>query len=109
MIDIPIGYAMMGVVLFAMGLLGLVLGRHPIRKILALNVMGTGIFLFLVATAARRPESGPDPVPHAMVLTGIVVAVSATALGLALAGRIPPASAETDTSACTEGSDHAPD
>lgn len=109
MIDIPIGYAMMGVVLFAMGLLGLVLGRHPIRKILALNVMGTGIFLFLVATAARRPEGGPDPVPHAMVLTGIVVAVSATALGLALAGRIQPAPAETDTPARTEESGHAPD
>ena len=79
MIDTASGYAAIGVLLFAMGLLGLFLGRNPIRRILALNVMGTGIFLFLVASAVRRPLEGPDPVPHAMVLTGIVVAVSATA------------------------------
>lgn len=109
MIDTSTGYAAMGVLLFAMGLLGLVLGRHPIRKILALNVMGTGIFLFLVATAAGQPLGGPDPVPHAMVLTGIVVAVSATALGLALAGRIHQSRSEPDASARTEEPAHAPD
>ena len=38
--------------------------------------------------AARVAGDRPDPVPHAMVLTGIVVAVSATALALALACRI---------------------
>ena len=88
MVDISTGYAAVGILLFTMGLLGLVLGQHSVRKILALNVMGTGIFLFLVAGAARYGLNEPDPVPHAMVLTGIVVAVSATALGLALAGRI---------------------
>jgi multicomponent Na+:H+ antiporter subunit C len=92
-----------------MGLLGLVCGRHPVRKILALNVMGTGIFLFLVAGAARSGLKAPDPVPHAMVLTGIVVAVSATALGLALAGRINQSRADTDASTPTEESDHGPD
>jgi multicomponent Na+:H+ antiporter subunit C len=30
----------------------------------------------------------PDPVPHALVLTGIVVASSATALALALGKRL---------------------
>jgi multicomponent Na+:H+ antiporter subunit C len=92
-----------------MGLLGLVSGRHPVRKILALNVMGTGIFLFLVAGAARNGLETPDPVPHAMVLTGIVVAVSATALGLALAGRIHQSRADTDASLPTEESDHGQD
>lgn len=109
MVDIPTGYAAMGVSLFAMGLLCLVLGQHPIRKILALNVMGTGIFLFLVAGAARYGLKEPDPVPHAMVLTGIVVAVSATALGLALAGRIHRSRAETDASNRTAESEHDPD
>jgi len=109
MIDIATGYAALGVLLFAMGLLGLVLGRHPIRKILALNVMGTGIFLFLVAGAARYGLKTPDPVPHAMVLTGIVVAVSATALGLALAGRIHQPRADTEASPHTEESVHDPD
>jgi multicomponent Na+:H+ antiporter subunit C len=109
MIDAATGYAATGVLLFAMGLLGLLLGRHPVRKILALNVMGTGIFLFLVAAAARYPLGRPDPVPHAMVLTGIVVAVSATALGLALSGRIQQSCQETDTSTHTEEYEHAPD
>jgi multicomponent Na+:H+ antiporter subunit C len=106
MMDTPTGYAAMGVLLFAMGLLGMVLGRHPVRKILALNVMGTGIFLFLVAVAARDASGGTDPVPHAMVLTGIVVAVSATALGLALAGRIRQSGSETAAPVHTGESEH---
>jgi multicomponent Na+:H+ antiporter subunit C len=109
MIDASTGYAAMGLLLFAMGLLGLVLARHPVRKILALNVMGTGIFLFLVAGAARYGLKAPDPVPHAMVLTGIVVAVSATALGLALAGRIRQSRADSDASTHAEDSGHGTD
>jgi multicomponent Na+:H+ antiporter subunit C len=45
--------------------------------------MGTGVFMVLVATAVSDGRVA-DPVPHAMVLTGIVVAVSATAFSLAL-------------------------
>jgi multicomponent Na+:H+ antiporter subunit C len=109
MIDSPTGYAAIGVLLFAMGLLGLVIGQHPVRKILALNVMGTGIFLFLVAAAARYGLEKPDPVPHAMVLTGIVVAVSATALGLALAGRIHQTHEKSGASTRSAESEHGPD
>jgi len=50
--------------------------------------MGSGVFLVLVALGARTPGASPDPVPHAMVITGIVVAVSATALALALMLRV---------------------
>ena len=38
----------------------------------------------LIALAKRTAEITPDPVPHAMVITGIVVAVSATALALVM-------------------------
>jgi hypothetical protein len=55
---------------------------------LAINVMGAGVFMMLIAVAYRGPDLAPDPVPHALVLTGIVVAVSATALALALARRL---------------------
>lgn len=79
-------YSLAGVALFCLGLHALLARRHLLRKILALNVLGSGVFLLLVAQA-RRGEL-PDPVPHAMVLTGIVVAVSATALALSLARRI---------------------
>lgn len=80
-------YALIGVFLFCLGLRALLAEPHLLRKILALNVMSTGVFLLLVGVAFRHPEQ-PDPVPHAMVLTGIVVAVSATAFALVLARRI---------------------
>ncbi|MGB3212202.1 MAG: NADH-quinone oxidoreductase subunit K [Desulforhopalus sp.] len=77
-------YALVGVGLFSLGLYSLIVHAHLLRKILALNVMGNGVFMVLVALARRTGEVQPDAVPHAMVITGIVVAVSATALALTL-------------------------
>ena len=81
-------YAFVGVALFALGLYGVVAATPPLRKVLAFNIAGSGVFLFLVAVADRVRVPFPDPVPHAMVLTGIVVAVSATALALLLICRL---------------------
>lgn len=77
-------YALTGIGLFCIGLYTLVIHAHLLRKILALNIMGSGIFLILISLAMRSGHSSPDPVPHAMVITGIVVTVSATALALVL-------------------------
>lgn len=79
-------YAVTGLLLFVIGAAGVVLLAHALRKILAFNLMGSGAFLLLVGLAQRT--GGVDPVPHAMVLTGIVVAVAATALALALVRRL---------------------
>jgi len=81
-------YAIAGMVLFAFGLHGLVVIRHMLRKIIAINIMAGGIFLFLISVAARNIDDFPDPVPQAMLLTGVVVALSATAFAVALARRI---------------------
>jgi len=81
-------YALVGVVLFALGIYALILHAHLMRKILAINVMGSGVFLVLVALAVKGQGIPPDPIPHAMVITGIVVAISATALALALMLRL---------------------
>lgn len=81
-------YALTGTLLFCISLHALVTDPELVRKIVALNIMSSGVFLLLVATAWRGRGIAPDPVPHAMVLTGIVVAVSATALALALARRV---------------------
>lgn len=82
-------YSLTGLTLFGMGLFTLIIHSHPLRKILAVNVMSTGVFLILVATAYTPLGQGEvDPVPHAMVLTGIVVSVSVTALALILACRV---------------------
>ncbi len=83
-----ISYALAGVALVTLGLYAIIVHAHLLRKILAINVMGSGVFLILVALATRAKDVAPDPVPHAMVITGIVVAVSATALALALMLRL---------------------
>lgn len=80
-------YLITGGLLFIIGLHGLVLRRSLLRKILALNIMDSGVFMILLSLAARSDP--PDPVPQAMVLTGIVVAVSATALALVLLVIVP--------------------
>ncbi len=77
-------YAVAGACLFALGLGGLLFRTHWLRKILAANLSGSGVFLMLVAFARRQPEGPGDAVPSALVLTGIVVAVCATAVALAL-------------------------
>jgi multicomponent Na+:H+ antiporter subunit C len=81
-------FSMAGVLLFMLGLGGAFLCGHVVRRILALNAAASGVFLLLVARAYRGAGLTPDPVPHALVLTGIVVAVSTTALALVLAVRL---------------------
>jgi multicomponent Na+:H+ antiporter subunit C len=79
-------YALAGAMLFAAGVAGMLLQPHLLRKIIAFNVMGSGAFLVLVGLGQR--DGVNDPVPQAMVLTGIVVAIASTALALALARRL---------------------
>ena len=86
-------YAMAGVLLCGMGLLGFIQLAHLLRKLLAFNLMGSGVFLVLVGLAQHRGV--PDPVPQAMVLTGIVVAIAATALAVVLIRRYYHLSGQT--------------
>jgi multicomponent Na+:H+ antiporter subunit C len=81
-------YALTGCLIVGLGLRSALLGVSLLQRVLAINVMGSGVFMLLIAIAYRGPGLPPDPVPHALVLTGIVVAVSATALALALARRL---------------------
>ena len=81
-------YLLTGGSLFVIGFYGLIAGRELLRKVLAFNVMGSGVFLVFVAIAHLGSALFPDPVPHAMVLTGIVVSVCATGLALALLAKI---------------------
>lgn len=81
-------YALTGAALVAIGLHGIAVRPSLLVKIIGFNVMSTGVFLLLVGLAPRAADGGPDPVPQAMVLTGIVVAVSVTAFALALTRRL---------------------
>jgi len=88
-------YALCGVLLVGIGLYGVIAHAHLLRKIIALNVMSSGVFMLFIALGSRSPQ-GTDPVPHAMVITGIVVAVSATAVALALLLRMAAATGKTE-------------
>jgi len=87
------------VLLFSIGLVTLFLHQNLIKKIIGLNLMDTAVFLFLAAMGYTEGGKAPivipgteqvfiNPVPGGLVLTGIVVAVSTTALFLALTCRL---------------------
>ncbi|MCO7187988.1 MULTISPECIES: NADH-quinone oxidoreductase subunit K [unclassified Pseudoalteromonas] len=79
-------YGVFGIALFGIGLFGVLAIAHVVKKILAINICGVGVFMVFIANASSG--AAPDFVPHAMVLTGIVVAVAGTAMALSLVVRI---------------------
>lgn len=83
-------FGLCAAVLIGLGVFGLIVNPRPLRKILAFNIIGSGVFLMLGAIARRGAGAGMggDPVPQALLITGIVVAFSATALAVALLLRL---------------------
>lgn len=92
-----------GSALVAMGAVAFVFQAHVMRKLIAFNVMGAGVFLVLLALAPSAADGRADPIAQALVLTGIVIAIAATALGLALARRHHAATGRTDLEDAEEG------
>jgi len=89
------------VILFGIGFTMLLLHRNLIKKIMGMNIMDTAVYLFLAAKGYINGRMVPivvdgiqdvsayiNPVPSGLVLTGIVVSVSTTALMLALTIRL---------------------
>jgi multicomponent Na+:H+ antiporter subunit C len=83
-------FGLCGAALVGIGLYGLLTDPRLLRKIIAFNLVGSGVFLLFGVVARRGADAGlgGDPVPHALVITGIVVAFSATALAVALLLRL---------------------
>ena len=83
-------FGLSGAALVGIGLYGLVTNPEPLRKILAFNLLGSGVFLVFGVVSRRAAASGlgGDPVPQAMVITAIVVAFAATAMAIALVLRL---------------------
>ncbi|OYX75091.1 MAG: hypothetical protein B7Y95_03940 [Rhizobiales bacterium 32-66-11] len=90
LVSTPTLFGLTGAALVAIGLYGLIVHGDALRRILAFNILGGGIFLLFGVIARRGAGAGfgGDPVPQAMVITGIVVAFSATALAVALVRRL---------------------
>ena len=92
--------------LVGLGLYGLITDPQPLRKILAFNLLGGGVFLLFGVVARRGAAAGlgGDPVPQAMVITGIVVAFSATAIAVALLLRLFSETGQATLSSDVSGS-----
>ncbi|MCR4891735.1 MAG: cation:proton antiporter subunit C [Lachnospiraceae bacterium] len=89
------------IILFGIGFTMVLFQKNLIKKIIGMNIMDTGTFLFLASTGYIRGRKAPiiidgiqkteayiNPVPSGLVLTGIVVSVSVTALMLSLTIRL---------------------
>ena len=100
-------FGLCGAALVGIGLYGLLTDPRLLRKIIAFNLVGSGVFLLFGVVARRGAAAGlgGDPVPQALVITGIVVAFSATALAVALLLRLREAGggATFDTSSDEAG------
>lgn len=102
-------FGMAGAFLVGIGLYGIVTHPEPLRKILALNLLGSGAFLVFGVIARRGAAAGleGDPVPQALVITAIVVAFAATAMALALVARISDQAGSATLDAARPGRDEA--
>ena len=87
--------------LFGIGFANLLFQKNLIKKIIGFNIMDTAIYLFLAEKgyiAGRMPpivvngiqdaQAYINPIPSGLVLTGIVVSVSVSALMLSLTIRL---------------------
>ena len=93
--------ACVAVILFAIGMCMLLFDRNLLKKVIGLDIMDTGTFLLLADRGYITGRTVPivtdgvtdmanyiNPIPAGLVLTGIVVSVSVTALMLALTVRL---------------------
>ena len=88
-------------VLFGIGFANLLFQKNLIKKIIGFNIMDTAIYLFLAEKGYIAGRMAPivvdgiqevsayiNPIPSGLVLTGIVVSVSVSALMLSLTIRL---------------------
>lgn len=86
--------------LFLLGLYAIIVSSNLVRKIIGLSIMQTAVILFFISLGTKRgatvpvlydhspvpidPNQVANPLPHALMLTAIVVAVSTLGVGLGL-------------------------
>lgn len=94
-------YETVAMILFGIGFTNLFLQTNLIKKVIGLNIMDGAVYLFLAAKGYVEGRLAPiivdgvtdvemyiNPIPSGLVLTGIVVSVSVTAVALALVQKL---------------------
>ena len=94
-------YETISMILFGIGFTNLFLQKNLIKKVIGLNIMDCAVYLFLAAKGYIEGRYAPilvdgittmdyyvNPIPSGLVLTGIVVSVSVTAVLLSLIQKL---------------------
>ncbi len=84
--------------LFLVSLVGLILSKNLIRKVMSLNMLNSAVIILFIFFGALKGTHAPilvtgetdivDPIPQALMLTAIVVGICITALALAFIYRL---------------------
>lgn len=86
------------IILMVLGLYGMTVHKNLFKKLIGMNIFQWAIILFFISVGAKRGGTIPivdpkmgikaelyiNPLPHVLMLTAIVVAVSTTGIALAL-------------------------
>ena len=88
-------------ILFFLGVYGMVLSKNYMKKLMAMNVMQVAVIYFYLCFAQKEggmvpvldgvtnnPDAYINPLPHGLMLTAIVVSLGTTGVALALLMRI---------------------
>ena len=88
-------------ILFFLGIYGMVLAKNYMKKLMAMNVMQVAVIYFYLCFAQKdgamvpvldgitnNPNTYINPLPHGLMLTAIVVSLGTTGVALALLMRI---------------------
>ena len=95
-------FAVTAVLLFGIGFMNLLLQQNLLKKVVGFNIMDSAVFMLLASLGYIEGRVAPvmgegvtpdaslfiNPIPSGLVLTGIVVSVSVTALMLSLTIRL---------------------
>ncbi len=88
-------------ILFFLGVYGMVLSKNYMKKMMAMNVMQVAVIFFYLCFAQKDgamipiqngvtldPNAYINPLPHGLMLTAIVVSLGTTGVAIALLMRI---------------------
>ena len=80
------------IIIFFIGVYGVIARRNIIKTVMSLGIMEAAVILFFLANGAIGAERAPisaagisaDPIPHALMITAIVIGVGVTAVALTM-------------------------
>lgn len=95
------GIYILTLILFFLGIYGMIMCRNYMKKLMSMNIMQVAVIFFflclgqkdggtlpILQTGLTNPDLYVNPLPHALMLTAIVVSLGTTGVAIALLLRI---------------------